>query len=309
MDRFLNAYLWFGNPTDEEAEERYVELVHSVKQELDATLGRVPSGKNTDEIVKAFRDYWIAHHLSKFFSMVCGPPPVDKTRAEGLWSVGKKRMLAGLETVLLWDLRQAFETKLHSGEFTSPSHQAVKDGLRENFVQETYPKVVELLTVVGDAFDRYAGDLIGVLPDLSLSHEETTQLPSQWSDLQQRAPVTCAVAWRFVVELQRCHAWQDDSVSNELKRLANDKTRHVFPAWDGLIWTASNLWRRYQRVIERQAKSEGKIDRSDGETNSKYHLSRLQSLLDIEAPEVAAIGKGENKGEVNRGHNIVPARS
>ncbi len=55
------------------------------------------------------------------------------------------------------------------------------------------------------------------------------------------------------------------------------------------MWAAVLLWREYRKLIEAQAKAEGKINRAEAERNSKAALLLVKDLLDAEAAGVVHV--------------------
>jgi hypothetical protein len=220
-----------------------------------------------------------------------------------LWAALKLRALAGLELMLHEEMesrKSGFDAEIDEMVETIKAGQPAltTDKLREILSTGGQPLAV-LLAEQEEGILRDAREALGAL-DSGLNQAVANASPRRKAgdralgdamlcSLSERTPVTYAVAWRFVLELERCRRWYDGSVDRELRRLSGDRTSDLFPFWEGMTWVASVLWRGCRQQIEHEAKAEGKLERKLAELNTKKYILYLKGPLDEEAGAVAEI--------------------
>lgn len=188
---------------------------------------------------------------------------------------------------------RAIADVFHGEAAKRPGSRAILRELQEHHDQGNPGRVAKFIadgaTWLRKETRNSVENIVALLPQVRTWADDPRANCSPICSLRNEAPATAAMGWRFVVELQRCRSWSDTGIDDELKRLSRDRTVQILVSWDGLMWAAVLLWREYRKLIEAQAKAEGKINRAEAERNSKAALLLVKDLLDAEAAGVVHV--------------------
>jgi hypothetical protein len=283
LEQYLNVEQLHGHSPDERFEH--------LRGLVNATFGALSQQVEPDELFGAVLYHWARLWVKIWTGLVCAPP---RSRGEAAvhWDIGELQFLASVEFAT-WSRAEAADRAL-----TDAIRQGVTDQRKRRQLLRDYEtskpagvskfiddNVTWFRTETRPAFQ----DIVLLLPDTRPWRVDPHADDRLVTAFRNEVPTTAATAWRFVVNLQRCRAWSDLSINDELKRAEGDKTSKLHDWWVGLMWLASVLWQQYRTTIEQQAKAEGKIPRETATRESRVHLLRLHALLAIEAPAVRTL--------------------
>ncbi len=261
-----------------------------------------PQGVAGVDLLALFTERWVQKWVS-MWKYIVSAPAWARLEAAAVWEVLEEQMLAGLEVAALWTtelLKKAIDERAaEHAAGSGPQRSRALEDFRTRLVERMDQRPGKFNEAVVRPLEKHHRELVTAV--LQVLPEERTWL----KDFHERnrvicafrrdAPITAIVAWRFVVEMQRCRRWRDPSIDRELNRLAKDFTSHIQEFWEGMVWVGSMLWGYYWPFMEEQAKREGKISRHEAELNSKRHLRTFQLMLDKEATAVEAIREREER--------------
>jgi len=295
VGKYLQAYLRSGDEKGQ-GEQRLRDLGREVAQDVERIVREHPEFQTTRQVIECFRDVLEERSVASCKAS-CGPPPLPLLAAVGMWKATREHLLAAMDLFLLSDshLKIGKDRELsltEHPELTARDYDEITGEAQRKYLGDLSSAAEDLLGKWGEMMDSQASMILAVLPNVPIDspywHPEREAKDPLLQAFTQQAPITCAVAWRIVLELERSRASDEGSMTNELRRLSRDPTAHVLRCWEELIWVASRLWSCYGQLIQRQATAEGKLSRELAETNVKA-LFGLQRLLDSEIEPIAEI--------------------
>jgi hypothetical protein len=228
---------------------------------------------------------WARLWVKVWTGSVCAPPR-SKVEAATLWELSEPQVLAGFELAALFRAAAFDRAMADTFQRQAAKHPRQKAILRELQEHQEIKNPSRVAKFVEDGAGwlrqetrNNVENIIALLPEDRIWAANPEPDSPLLSSLRNEAPATVAMAWRFVVEMQRCRGWMDTSIEDELRRLSSDRTAQLLASWDGLIWVAVALWQECRELIEAQAKAEGKIDRREAQRNSKAALHLVNDIL------------------------------
>lgn len=292
---FLIEYARMGSDDKSKAEERLRTLAATAKRIAGEIRDTYPEAQDARTFISKFRDRWLDYFATLFRGTVCRLPPMSEARALTVWIALRTTTMAGLELMLMSqenaDQRRAASGLDDLSPHLGPQQRARLEGLRAELGSTGLIEIEELLMSTEKSLDEDAAKLLAVLPAESNADQPPTNeaANSLLDSLGTNVPVTSAVAWRMVVELERCRQSSADDIGQELHRLSQDPTWSIHRYWTGMMQIASDLWSVCRPQIEAQASREGMIEAAPAELNTKRHLMDLNDILDAEVPAVLRI--------------------
>lgn len=292
---FLIEYARMGSDDKSKAEERLRTLTATTKRIAGEIRDTYPEAQDARTFIGRFRERWLDYFTTIFRGTVCRLPPMSEARALTVWIALRTTTMAGLELVLMSqenaDQRRAASALDDLSPHVGSQQRARLEGLRTELGSTGLMEIEKLLIDTERLLDEDAAKLLAVLPAESNGDQAPTNasVDSFLDSLGTNVPVTSAVAWRMVVELERCRRSSADDIDQELHRLSQDPTRSIHHYWTGMIQIASDLWSVCRPQIEAQARREGILEAVPAEMNTKRHLMDLNDILDAEVPAVLRI--------------------